>query len=281
MSNIITINKIATINYYEFDKDYSHIGESHNFWEMVYADKGELYVMAKDKEYQLKQGEAFFHKPNEWHTLRGNHTTAPNVFIITFVCHSRAMDFFKDKKVNIPAKHRHYISSIISETIESYDTTLKSTVFKYKKTVPIGGEQMIRTSLEQLLIMLIRCDKKQETHVYLPFEESIDNEIAKKVLMILHENIYSNITVEKICETLGYSKTHLSKIFLTCSGYTIGNFYNKLKIEEAKRLIRENNYNFSQISDLLSFSDPQYFSKVFRRCEGMSPREYFNSVKIG
>ena len=60
MSNIITINKIATINYYEFDKDYSHIGESHNFWEMVYADKGELYVMAKDKEYQLKQGEAFF-----------------------------------------------------------------------------------------------------------------------------------------------------------------------------------------------------------------------------
>jgi len=60
----------------------------------------------------------------------------------------------------------------------------------------------------------------------------------------------------------------------------MGEYLILLKIEKAKQLIREKEFNFTQISDMLAFSNPLYFSRVFRRVTGMSPREYLNSVKI-
>ena len=46
-----------------------------------------------------------------------------------------------------------------------------------------------------------------------------------------------------------------------------------------KRMIRENEYNFTEISEKLGFNTPQYFTTVFRRLSGMSPSEYAHSVK--
>ena len=54
----------------------------------------------------------------------------------------------------------------------------------------------------------------------------------------------------------------------------------KEKIKKAKNLIREGNLNFTEISDTLSFDNPQYFSRVFRRVTGMSPTEFKNSLDI-
>ena len=280
MANIITIFKIATINYLEFDKDFSFSGESHNFWEMIYVDKGELTVVVRNKEISLKQGESFFIKPNEWHSEYSNHEVAPNVFIISFVCHSKAINFFKNKKVIIPARYRHFITSIMSETVESFDTSLSKTVFTAKKQKPIGGEQLIRINLEYLLIMLIRTENKNEVKRPLLFDETIKDELTEKTLALLHDSVYQRKSVNEICAEIGYSKAYLSKVFGDNTGYSLGSYMNKLKIDEAKKLLREDKYNITQISDLLAYSDPHYFSKVFRRVEGMSPREYLKSVKI-
>ncbi len=81
-------------------------------------------------------------------------------------------------------------------------------------------------------------------------------------------------------KSLAYSKAYLSKIFKAYCGYSMGEYLILLKIEKAKQLIREKEFNFTQISDMLAFSNPLYFSRVFRRVTGMSPREYLNSVKI-
>ena len=57
-------------------------------------------------------------------------------------------------------------------------------------------------------------------------------------------------------------------------------YVNILKIAEAKKLIREKNNNFMQISNMLNFNNPHYFSKVFKKITGLSPREYMNTVNI-
>ena len=51
---------------------FSFTGESHDFWELVYADKGDVTVFADDKSFVLEQGNVIFHKPNEWHNVRAN-----------------------------------------------------------------------------------------------------------------------------------------------------------------------------------------------------------------
>ncbi len=51
-----------------------------------------------------------------------------------------------------------------------------------------------------------------------------------------------------------------------------------MKTKEARRLIREGNHTMAQISDMLHFDNPQYFSKCFKSFTQMTPREYKNSI---
>ena len=95
LENILHISRIVSIFYFEFDKDFKFSGEAHDFWEFVYVDKGAIIATAKDKDIPLRQGEILFHKPNEFHKLRADGKLAPNIFVMTFDCHSAAMNYFK------------------------------------------------------------------------------------------------------------------------------------------------------------------------------------------
>lgn len=280
IANLISINKIVTIHYYELDKSFSYDGESHNFWEMVYVDAGQVDIRANNREYCLKQGNIVFHKPNEFHAIKADGKTAANVFVITFVCSSEAMKFFKNKVTTVPAKLKKYISTIIEESLQTFNLMSVSDVkLQIKADSPIGGQQMIRTHLEQFLIMLIRSEQKSDGIRIFPTKESMENHLVSQMIQMIDDSLYGKITVEEICTALNYSRAYLSKIFKASSGYTILEYTLLRKIQEAKKLIREDTYNFSQISDKLAFDNPHYFSRVFKRITNITPSEYKKSVK--
>ncbi|MEG0227957.1 MAG: helix-turn-helix transcriptional regulator, partial [Lachnospiraceae bacterium] len=56
-------------------------------------------------------------------------------------------------------------------------------------------------------------------------------------------------------------------------------YFNLMKIERAKEIMRDDTMNFTEIAFYLSYSSLQYFSKQFKKATGMSPLEYLNSVK--
>lgn len=280
IENLINITKIISIHYYEFDKNFYFDGESHNFWEIVYVDAGNVHIKTNDNEFYLKQGDILFHKPNEFHTLKTDKGSAANVFVITFFCSSEAMSFFREKSMALPGKLKKYISSITEEYLQAFNPmAVEDTELRAKEDAPIGSLQMIKTYLEQFLISLIRNDTANNNLRTFPSKESSENHIISRIIEIIEENTYSKITVEDICEKLSYSRTYLSKIFKTATGYTILEYILKLKIREAKKLIREENYNFTQISNLLAFDNPHYFSTVFKKIANMTPTDYKNSAK--
>ena len=88
LQNLIVVNKVITIHYFEFDKNFRVAEEAHDFWELVYADKESILCYADGVEIPLEEGEILFHKPNESHALAANGKKAPNVFIISFECKS-------------------------------------------------------------------------------------------------------------------------------------------------------------------------------------------------
>jgi len=283
IANIINIQKIVTLHYFEFERSFRSKGESHDFWEMIYADKGDLQVKLKNKEFTLFQGECYFHKPNEYHTHYANGVVAPNIFIISFVCNSQSIKIFKGKKIRIPAKLKPIISSIIDEGRKTFDLPFNDPELKELKLKDLsiaGGQQMIRTYLEQLLILLLRHEcNTSDTNVF-SSKETMMEHVAEEMLKKLDSYAYKRISVDKFCKEMKYSKAYLSKIFKHNYSCSISTYMTKVKINEAKKLIREHNHNFSEISDMLMFSNPLYFSRVFKKITGMSPTEYKNSVKI-
>jgi len=281
ISSIINIHKIVTLNYFEFDNDFAYKGERHNFWELVYVDKGKLTVETDNETFILSRGECAFHKPNEFHTHKADGVIAPNYFVICFVCNSPHMNTFRKKHFKLSDKQKSYISNIIKEAEQVFDLPLNKPDEKLLKVSPseiIGGQQMIQTYLEQFLILLLRQEYGLAKTVT-PQPET-ENFIAAQIKRKLDMNIYRNISIDELCKELQYSKSYLSGIFLKEYGCTIHSYLIKCKVKEAKTLIREHNYNFTQISDMLGFANPLYFSRVFKKKTGMSPSEYKNSVKL-
>ncbi|MEG2287978.1 MAG: helix-turn-helix transcriptional regulator, partial [Ruthenibacterium sp.] len=57
-------------------------------------------------------------------------------------------------------------------------------------------------------------------------------------------------------------------------------YFGTLKINAAKRIVREGNHNFTEIAVLLGYNSIHYFSRHFKKVTGMTPSEYASSVKV-
>lgn len=281
-NNFINVTEIVTIHYYEFDKTFEFCGEKHNFWEIVYVDSGAVEIMCDDKQVILKQGEILFHQPNEFHTIK-SYNSSPNIFVISFVSKSSAMSYFANYKATLNKDLKPFISSIITEAENTYiipknDIALKKLVTKENSA--LGGEQLIKTYLEQLLIILARDILGKKDVVIFPSKESMETYIIQEIKKYVKSMVTQKLKIEDICHNFGYSKTYLSQLFKSQCSVSLINYYNKEKIEYAKKLIREEHLNMTQISDMLSFDNPQYFARVFKRVTGLTPTEFSKSLKV-
>ena len=101
---------------------------------------------------------------------------------------------------------------------------------------------------------------------------------VKEILDFLNGHIYDKIKISDIAIALKKSESTIKQLFSTYRADGIISYYNRLKINEAKKLIREHRYNVSQIAEMLCFDSPQYFSKCFKSYTNMTPSEYKKSI---
>lgn len=282
LNSLINISKIVTIHYYEFDRKFVYSGESHDFWEMVYVDKGNVEIQRDEERIILKQGEIVFHKPNEFHAIKAV-DSSPNFFVVSFVCDSPSMVYLEKYHTTLDRTLKGFISSVIKESEDTYiipknDTELKK--LEKKENARIGGEQLIKTYLEQLLIFLIRSITDKGTVGVFPTKESMESHIVVDIKEFINSRLEESVRICDICREFGYSKSYISKIFREQTGETLSSYAIKKRVECARMLIREDDLNFAQISAKLNFDNPQYFSRVFKRVTGMTPSEFKRSLNI-
>jgi len=280
----IDVSEIMTVHYFEFAKNYVFEGERHNFWEFVYVDKGEIEVMADTKGYKLKQGEIIFHKPNEFHNVWANGVVAPNIIIITFKCNSKAMKFFEQKIFNLGDTEKNLLAQIINEVRKTYkaEKSDEQHMLKKKEGALFASEQYIKLHLELFLINLVRkgTSIKSESRLSLATKERSENNMVEMIKNYMKENINKNLSFEDIYKFCGLSSTTLKVMFKEKTNYGVMEYFRNLKIEEAKKYIREDNLNFTEIAEKLGYNSIHYFSRHFKKATGMTPSEYASSVKI-
>ncbi len=281
ISNLLNIQKIVTVHYQALEKNYVSPQEEHDFWEINYADKENIYIGIGDEKIEVKQGEMIFIKPNQPHyAASGN--KEPNLFIISFSCRSESMNFFSDKKYAVPENYRYLLQNIMSEAdgtfdLPEFDPDLNK--LKLKEHPNLGGEQIIKNSLETLLIYMLRIAQKRSTSQEFFVSKIADSsELEDEIVRILRSNIYGKFSLHELSAKLHYGTTRLCTFFREKTGKTIYQTYLKLKIDEAKRLIRKN-VPFSGITDLLCFDSISTFTYVFKKHVGMTPSEYRASIK--
>ncbi len=279
----IKISGIYTVHYFKYGRNFKYPGEQHDFWEMVFIDSGTANILTGDKILKLSQGQAFFHKPNEKHNISTDEEFA-NSAIITFECKSRALKSLSGKIFNLNDFEKSMLNKIIHETKAGYVDRMNDvylTKMNKNSDAPFGGDQIIKNCIELLLISLLRSSQKTITpSEKIGLNSSSDN-IVENIINILNEMITStqSISLDEISYRLNFSKSYIKSQFKRKTGYSIIQYFINMKIESAKKLLSQQKYTISEISDILGFSSVYYFSRQFKSQTDMSPTEYINSIK--
>ena len=274
----LEVTKIANIHYFEFLKQYHTFKDRHSFRELLYVDSG--FIMTESENYSgiVTESQLLIHKADETHSLTCPEDEASNVIIIGFECNTPELDFFSSQPVTLNDDQKKLLTEIIKEGrnvfMPPYDVPNQKDM-KKKKEYPFGADQLIKLKLETLFIELIRA----KTSIANEENSDIYDDKIHEVRKYLDENFRENMSLSELCFLFGTNKTTLCSKFRASYGETVISYINKLKIKEAKKLLRKGEYNFTEISAIVGFSSVHYFSRIFKQYENQSPTNYIKTIK--
>ena len=93
----------------------------------------------------------------------------------------------------------------------------------------------------------------------------------------INEHVEERLSLNEVAAVFGISPNYLSQLFGKYNETGFSEYVNSCKIRESKKLLQEGHLKVYEIAEMLGFESAFYFSKVFKKLEGMSPTEYLNA----
>lgn len=259
------INELYTKFYQEKGTNYKFNGDSHNYWELTYVDRGILYTNIDGIDYKLEQGDLIFYSPSQFHTQSTDNNTIASYLTLNF-----DIKFDND---NIK------LSNKVFKTTRNSQSILKNLMYELDSN-SLFCDDLSLCYLKQLIIQLLRDTSKSITYncTTTGIKQNYENKILNNILEYIDNNIESSICVNSLCSKFAISASTLHSLFKNNLRTTVNSYINTLKLNKSKELISESNYSISEISEMLGFSSIHYFSKKFKNVFGISPTEYSKSL---
>ena len=100
----------------------------------------------------------------------------------------------------------------------------------------------------------------------------------KQAINYIDEHLTDDMTLETIAESVHSNASYLSRIFKKEVGTSVITYITDLRIKKAKDLLEHSDLKTFEISDAVGIHDPAYFSVLFKKYTGMSPKSYRNKA---
>lgn len=233
-------------------------------YELVFVTSGRGYVGINNAIYNAVPGMVFCFNPNVEHFLETDIKEPMCFYAVHFdFCNYDVNSSNWCIKLNslLPIEN-------ISQTNNFYilKDIFKSLNKHWKNK--FQGYQLICNSLLQQLIFEVYNSNRFDNISY-----NIVNKI-EEVINYIHNNLNTKISVLKLSQISELNYSYLSFVFKQITGYNANEFINRLKIDRAKELLSEGNMKVKDIAHIVGFEDEFYFSRVFKKIEGVSPAKF-------
>jgi two-component system response regulator YesN len=127
----------------------------------------------------------------------------------------------------------------------------------------------VRTQCERLLRTALECRDSSRGSRY--------SDVVGDIKRYVADNFSKGeINLEELARTAKLSAGHMASVFKKETGSTITEYITKVRIASAKELLRATHLRTAEISDHVGYGDPNYFSTIFKKQTGQTPREYRN-----
>lgn len=100
------------------------------------------------------------------------------------------------------------------------------------------------------------------------------NKHVTAIVRYMYKQLHRLLTLDELSREFELSKSYINEIFQKNTGYAPMEFFTNLKMKEACRLLRSSELFVYEIADELGYSDQYYFSRIFKKTVGISPKEY-------
>ena len=111
--------------------------------------------------------------------------------------------------------------------------------------------------------------------------ESQSKKLIKRAIVYIEENYTKDsISLNEVAGAVEVSANYFSTVFRQETGLTFTEYVTKKRMDRAKQLLRQTERSSGDIAAEVGFKDPHYFSFVFKKTQGCTPREYRGGVRI-
>lgn len=134
-------------------------------------------------------------------------------------------------------------------------------------------------NLQQITTLDSLCHKLQE--IVETFSESMfnyipskNNDIIKKAMLYMSEKFNTPLSLEEVATHVHLHPSYFSTMFKNVTGSSFKEYLNKIRIEESKLLLLNTDFSIIDIAIAVGFEDQSYFSKVFKKFTGTTPKQF-------
>lgn len=282
LESIFDITHIVEISYRGFPPE-SMIDKAKavDFWCLYYVDRGKAVLMMDNGDsYELSAGKGIFFAPGSSFKYSESGKEGANILSVFFCCDSLPVSFFDERLMNFDTFERMILSELVNtghiyfERHSNDAGGVKGT--KPKADTPSYIPHLVKASIEFLLLKLYK-DRKEKKSADKP-SLGQTNLLVKSAVEYMYKNAGKKMKVSDIAASVKMSESNFQAVFRKATGQSVMSYFNMLKVEQAKIMIRKEIYTYSEIAVALGFSSESYFSRHFKKIAGMTPSEYAKLV---
>ena len=258
------IESIYTFWYQEKEQGFLFPGEAHPMAELTYVDQGALHSVAEGQDLMLKQGDLVIYGPNQWHMQYADIGVAPRFVTISFELQGMELAPLMNRKFTAP-------QNVV---------TLLQNMLREQERMDAFSNEIILSQLNLLLLFLLR-ESAAPKGGKLQTSNAIhsENEIIRQAQQYISSHIREKLSVPLVARQVDVSPSYLTALFHKNLQISPGEYIRRIKLQESKQMIRENNLNFTEIAAELQYSTVHHFSRQFKEKFGITPTEYAKSVR--
>ncbi len=235
----------------------------HNF---MFVLSGEGTAISEGKEYKIEAGTLMHHYAGQKFGCTSTHNNHMHMFVVNFQLASAIFDLDKwsfDTTVTLPFDNFTKIQNI--------DKLMKL----FSKLSTTWDESSIHYELDcQSIFLAILHEFWNQIYI----ENSSINRYSsvQASCTYINNNYHKSLTLNDIAMQTGLNHVYFGNLFKKVMGITPIEYLNKIRIEKSLELLSAG-HSIKETALLVGFSDPYYFSKVFKKAKGASPKYYMAS----
>ena len=233
--------------------DFVFRGESHDFYELVCINEGRAGITADHRVFELEAGQAFLHPPMQFHAIYG--LNEPFTYTIITV-----------SGTDIPKTHDRVCRPSEPAAMEHLYQLGKQRFLTAPYWIKEATDPLPFVKELERFLLLLHPEEKRRTQ-----SQSALNYAT--IIRTLQQNIRRRLTVRELAELCSMSEINLQKTFSRYAGVGIMDYFNRIKMQEAIRLLQAG-LSVKETALQLGYTDQNYFSTAFKRIIGKTPTHY-------